>query len=65
MTKFDQILIIYVKNQEIHVENFQTCHFLKIKKIQRQKSTRIWGGGDWGIYGGGELGYWGGGELIN
>ena len=34
----------------------QECHFLKIKQIQRQKSTRIWGIGVLG-YIGGEMGY--------
>ena len=45
--------------------------FSENKKIQRQKSSRIWGGigvlggGHWGIYGGGILGYRGGGGGIN
>ena len=28
---FDQILTIYVKNHQIHVENFQGRHFLRKK----------------------------------
>ena len=32
LTKSDKVLTIYVKNHPIHVENFQDCHFLKIKK---------------------------------
>ena len=41
LTKSDQILTIYVRNYKMHVENFQECHFLKIKN-QRKKSSRIW-----------------------
>ena len=32
LTKSDQTLTIYVKNHQIHLENFQECNFLKIKK---------------------------------
>ena len=57
LTKFDQILIMYVKNHEIHVKKFEERHFLQIKIIQRQKSSRIWGigvlGGGIGVLGGG------------
>ena len=42
LTKFDQILTIYVKNHQVHVKKIQERHFLKIKQIQRQKSSRIW-----------------------
>ena len=31
LTKSDQILIIYVKNHQIHVEIFQGRHFLRKK----------------------------------
>ena len=31
MTNFDQILTIYVKNRQIHADNFQGRHFLKKK----------------------------------
>ena len=31
LTKFAQILTIYVKNHQIHVENFQGRHFLRKK----------------------------------
>ena len=59
-TNFDKILTISVKNHSIHVENFQECHFLNIKKTNVKNHPgfgEIWIlGGDWGIYGGG---YWG------
>ena len=56
LTKSEQIFTIYVNNHEIHVKKNQKCHFLKIKKIQRQKSPRIWGIGVWGE----EIGVFGG-----
>ena len=40
LTKSDKILTIYVKNHQIHVNKIQECNFLKIQKIQRQKSPR-------------------------
>ena len=60
LTKSAQILTIYVKNHEIHVNKIQECHFLKIKKSNVQNHPRFgvlgyWGRGNWGI----------GGELIN
>ena len=71
-TKSAKILTIYVKNRQIHVENFQKCHFLKKKqkkstsKITQNKNptskiNQDLGGGYWGIGWGGALGYiWGG-----
>ena len=32
LTKYDQILVKYYQNDQIHVENFQERHFLGIKK---------------------------------
>ena len=67
LTKPDQILTIYVKNRQIHVKQIQECHFLKIKKIQRQQSPRKKKSkskinqdlGYWGIWEGNGV-YWGG-----
>ena len=61
LNKSDQILTIYVKNYKIHVENFQECHFLKIKKSKVKKQPGFGGigrgglinyrgiGGNWGV----------------
>ena len=32
LTKFEQILTTHVKNDQIHVEKIQECHFLRFKK---------------------------------
>ena len=32
LTKYDQILVKYYQNDQIHVENFQERHFFRIKK---------------------------------
>ena len=57
LTKSAQILIIYVKKHQTHVENFQKCHFLKIKKSNVKNQPGFWVLGYWG-----EIGvFWGGG----
>ena len=38
LTKSDKILTIYVKNHQIHIENFQGRHFLR-KKIPAEMPT--------------------------
>ena len=60
-TKSDQILTIYDKNDQMHVEKFQECHFLKIKKsnvnnhpenksnVKNQPGFGVWGE---------KMGYW-------
>ena len=40
LTKFDQILTVYVKNHKINVEKNQKCHFLKIKKTSTSTITQ-------------------------
>ena len=52
LTKSDQILIMYVKNHQIHVKQIQECHFAPQKKSNVKNQTGFgWGG----------LGYiWGG-----
>ena len=66
LTKSDQILIIFVKNHKMHVENFQGRHFLRKKKNLRE-CKHIAQGLGWGYW---VLGYWGigggiGGKIIN
>ena len=52
------MLTIYVNNHEIHVENYQECHFTKNKKNPTSTNNQdILLGGYWGI--GGRVGYWG------
>ena len=44
LTKYDQILIIYVKNQSMHVKNIQERHFLEINKFNVKNNTGFgWG----------------------
>ena len=65
LTKFDKILIIYVKNQQMHVDNIQGRHFLRKKNpcgmythrtgVGVGGGIRVLGGGDWAIGGGKKL----------
>ena len=44
LTKYDQILTIYVKNHSIHVNKIQERHFLEIKKSNVKNHTGFgWG----------------------
>ena len=64
LTKFDQIFTIYVKKHKMHVDNFQECNFLKLKKSNVKNHPGFEGVlGYWGI--GGGIGRVLRGELID